>query len=371
MTRFLRRTWAMAHKEILHMSRDVRVVFLAIGMPVLLLVLFGYGVSTDVDRVPLAVIDQDGTKASRRLIEGMVAGGAFVRAVDLQNPEDAAPLFRRGVIKAALVLPKGYQRDLARGGRTGAQMLVDGTDAGSAPIALGDALGVAQSIQPAGASAKATLAEGPRVRVRYNPAMRSAYNIVPGIIAMVMAMVAALLAALTVAREWERGNMEQLFATPVGRTEIILGKLVPYTALGMLQTLLVVTVGSWLFDVPLRGSLGLLFGASLLFLLGMLGIGIWVSVRTKAQLLAVQFALMASYLPAMMLSGFMFPIANMPWPLRMLSTVVPARFYINLLRGTMLKGNTADVFTSAILALCVFAAAMITLTVRSFQRRLV
>jgi ABC-2 type transport system permease protein len=268
------------------------------------------------------------------------------------------------------VVPRGYQRDLRRGGVLGAQLLVDGSDAGSAPIALGNALGVAASILPDGAAAKPSLAEGPRVRSRFNPAMRSSYGIVPGIIAMLMSMVSALLAALTVAREWERGNMEQLFATPVGRVEIITGKLIPYVGLGLLQTLLILTLGTWLFDVPVLGSLTLIFGSSLFFLIGMLGIGVAISVATKTQLMAVQFAMMASFLPSMMLSGFMFPIANMPWLLRVISTGVPARFYMNILRGVMLKGTGITVFAPSLLALVVFALAMVTLAIRSFHRRL-
>jgi len=223
---------------------------------------------------------------------------------------------------------------------------------------------------PANTTVHASLSEGPRVRMRFNSAMRSSYNIVPGIIVMLMSMVSALLAALTIAREWERGNMEQLFATPVGRGEIIIGKLIPYTALGMIQTLLVLTLGSWIFDVPIRGSLLLMFGSSVLFLLGMLGIGVWVSISTKTQLLSVQGAMMVSYLPAMLLSGFLFPIANMPWVLRMISTAVPARFYMNILRGTMLKGSGLDSCGPQVLALAIFAAAMVFISVRNFKRRL-
>ena len=200
--------------------------------------------------------------------------------------------------------------------------------------------------------------------------MRSAYNIIPGIIAMVMSMIASLLAALTVAAEWERGNMEQLFATPIGRLEIIIGKVLPYVVLGMLQTLIIVTVGTWLFDVPLLGSLATLLFVSLLFLLGMLGIGITVSVVTKVQLLAVQFAMMASMLPSMMLSGFLFPVENMPLLLRIISVIVPARFYLNVLRGLMLKGNGIQVFGSSLLSLAAFAVVMVLTALRNFQRRI-
>ncbi len=200
--------------------------------------------------------------------------------------------------------------------------------------------------------------------------MRSAYGIVPGVIALILSMVSALLTALTVAREWERGSMEQLFATPVRRTEIIVGKLLPYAVLGMIQTLLVVTLGSWMFDVPIRGSIGLLFLCSLLFQLAMLGLGLLISVATKSQLLSSQFSIMISMLPTTLLGGFLFPIANMPWPLRMISAAVPGRYYIVALRGVFLKGNGVVVLAPQILALAGFALGVLAVAVRRFRRRL-
>lgn len=370
MRRFIRRTRAIAYKELIHMIRDVRVIYLSLGLPVVMLAIFGYAVSVDVDRIPIAVVDQDGTRASRRLAEALVAGGTFVRAADLASPEETEPLFRRGRIKAALVIPRGHQRDLARGASSEAQLLVDGSDGTVASIAMGDALSIVQSLPaderpPVGASLA-----GPPVRTRFNPGMRSAYNIVPGVIVMILGMVSTLLTALTVAREWERGNMEQLFATPVTRSQVIIGKLVPYAVLGFIQTLLVLTLGSYLFDVPIAGSLGMLFGSSLLFLLCMLGIGLLVSVATKTQLVSVQFSAMFGYMPAMLLSGFLFPIANMPWWLQGISAAFPARYYLSALRGVMLKGNGPSVLAPQISALAVFALAVLALAVVKFRRRL-
>ncbi|HUJ63238.1 MAG TPA: ABC transporter permease [Kofleriaceae bacterium] len=359
----VRRTIAIAHKEVLHMIRDPRVLYLALGLPVVMLLLFGYGISTDIDHIPIAVVDQDHTRASRRLAESLVAGGSFVVAARAEDPDAAEPLLRRGQVTAVLVIPRDYQRDLARHESLGAQLLVDGSDGTVGTIALGDALGAVE----AGASPEAAM---PSLITRFNPAMRSAYNIVPGVIALILSMVSSLLTALTIAREWERGSMEQLFATPVGRAEIIVGKLIPYAVLGMMQTLLVVTLGSWMFDVPIRGSLALLFGASALFLLAMLGIGLYVSVATKSQLVAVQFTLMISMLPTTLLSGFMFPIANMPWPLRAISAVMPGRYYITALRGVFLKDNGLAVLAPDFAVLAVFSAIVIVLAVRKFRRRL-
>lgn len=362
MSPVLRRTRAIAHKEVLHMMRDPRVVYLALGLPVVMLLLFGYGISMDVDHIPLAVVDQDHTPASRRLAEAMVAGGSFAITARPDTPEAAELLVRRGDATAVLVIPRDYQRDLARHAPAGAQLLVDGSDGTVGTLALGDALGAAQAARGAPGL--------PPMTARFNPGLRSAYNFVPGVIALILSMVSALLTALTVAREWERGSMEQLFATPVGRAEIIVGKLLPYAALGVLQTLLVVTLGSWMFDVPIRGSLVLLFGVSALFLIAMLGTGLYFSVATRSQLVAVQFALLVSMLPTTLLSGFMFPVANMPWPLRALSSVLPGRYYISALRAIFLKGSGAIVLAPELAVLAGFAIAINVLAVRRFRRRL-
>jgi ABC-2 type transport system permease protein len=368
-TRFIRRTRGIAHKEVLHIIRDARSVYLALGLPVVMLMLFGYGISQDVDHIPMAVADQDQTPASRHLSEALVAGGDFMREADLASPDDAETALRSGRVKAVLVVPRGFERILARGVPTAAQLLVDGSDGTTATVALGDAAGIVRATSPA-RTVRASLGAGPRIHVRFNPAMRSTYNMVSGVIVLILAMVASLLTALTIAREWERGSMEQLFATPVGRLEIIVGKLIPYAGLGFVQTLLVLTLGSYMFDVPIRGSLFTLFGCSTLFLLAMLGTGITASVIAKSQLVAVQFALVLSYMPVAMLSGFMFPIENMPWWLQAISMAVPGRYYVTTLRGVLLKGNGLGVLAHDIVALAIFAAAVLSLAVWRFRRRL-
>jgi ABC-2 type transport system permease protein len=248
--------------------------------------------------------------------------------------------------------------------------VVDGSDGTTATVAIGDAAGIVQGIVP-GRATRAAPASGPRVRVRFNPAMRSTYNMVSGVIVLILAMVATLLTALTVAREWERGSMEQLFATPVKRVEIIVGKLLPYAGLGFVQMLLVLTLGSTLFDVPIRGSLGVLFVCSVLFLLAMLGTGLVASViGGKSQLVAVQFAMLLSFMPVAMLSGFMFPISNMPWWLQGISMAIPGRYYLDALRGVLLKGNGFARTAADIGALAAFAMLVVAFAVRRFRRTL-
>lgn len=371
MLKYVRRTRAIAQKEILHMVRDIRVIYLALGMPVVMLILFGFGVSMDIDNVPIAVLDQDRSVDSRRLLESLTAGGMFERKIDVASPDDAEPLIRRGIVRAALIVPRGFARDRARGLPTSAQLLIDGSDASIASIAMGNAIRIVQTTpRNDRVPQKPASLAGPSIKTRFNPTMLSAYNIVPGVIVMILGMIATMLTALTVAGEWERGNMEQLFATPVRRGQIILGKLIPYAALGFVQTLLVLTCGAYIFDVPIVGSLLLLFGASLLFLLCTLGLGLLLSVVTKSQALSIQFSVMLGMLPVLLLSGFMFPIDNMPLFLKGVSMVFPGRYFLSALRGILLKGNGLDVLGWDLAAMGIFAVIMVALAVKKFKRRL-
>jgi len=370
---FLVRVGAMSAKEVLHIQRDPRTLYLALVMPVVLLLLFGYGVSFDLDRMPLAVADADGTRASRELRDAFVAPGEFALAREVASPEEADALFRRGKALAALVVPRDYERGLARGERVELQLLVDGADPVSANQVLSKADAIVRAASQARAAAAGFTGEPPlRVDVwtRYNPEGRSAVFFVPGLAAYLMAIGAVLLTALTVAGEWERGSMEQLFASPVGRLEIILGKLFPYLALGMIQLLLVLGVGTTAFDVPVRGSPPLIFALGLLFLVSMLGQGLLISVVTKNQLVATQAGALSSLIPSLLLSGMVFPIENMPLPLRLLSRIIPARYLVHGLRGTLLKGNGLAEVWQDLAALALIGLVVLALATRRFQRRL-
>lgn len=369
--RFLVRVGAMAAKEVLHIQRDPRTLYLALVMPVVLLVLFGYGVSFDLDRIPLAVADGDRTPASRALVDAFVRTGEFTRVAEVA-PDEAERLFRRGVAQAVLVIRPQHGRDLLRGEPGRAELLVDGADATTANQILqkADAIAAAETRRRAGV---AGLSAAPRLEARtftrYNPEARSALFLVPGLTAYLMAIGAVLLTALAVAGEWERGSMEQLFASPVGRFDIILGKLLPYLALGMLQLLLVVAVGATAFEVPIRGNLLLLFGLGLTFLVGMLGQGLLISVLSKNQLVATQAGVLSSLLPSLLLSGALFPIENMPRLLQAISRVVPARYLVHGLRGVLLKGSGPGLLWPDVAAMAVFALAILTLATARFQRR--
>ncbi len=371
-SRSLVRIGAMASKETLHIRRDPRTLYLALGMPVLMLLLFGYGVSFDLEQIPLGVADRDGTAASRALVDAVVASREL-EAVARVAPDDAPRLFREGKALAVLNVPKGYGRDVAAGKRTPVQLVVDGADAvvANQVLAKVDALVRAETRRLAGPG----LAEQPpplRVEVwtRYNPEGRSALFMVPGLAVYLLAISAVLLTALTIAGEWERGSMEQLFSSPVGRLEIVLGKLLPYLVLGLVELELVLAFGAIAFDLPVRGSVTLLFAIGLFFLVGMLGQGLLISVLAKNQLVATQAGALSALLPSMLLSGMIFPLENMPVPLQLLSRIIPARYLVHALRGILLKGNGLGALWPDLVAQVAFAVLVVALATARFQRRL-
>lgn len=369
--RFARRVLAVARKETAHILRDPATIYLAIGLPVVMLVVFGYGITFDIDNTAVAVVDHDRSPDSRALLWSLDASPDFVVAA---TPTDAAQtdrLFRAGHARAALVLPGDFSHRIRRGEAADIQVLIDGSDGTAAQAVLGNLTGLLLDAS-AKASGHATDPRPPlsaRVTTLYNPALRSAVFFVPGLIAYVLAICGVLLTALTVAREWERGNMEQLFATPIGRLEIILGKLGPYLVMGGVQALLVVAIGVALFDVPMRGSPATLALGTLLFLLGALSQGLLVSVVTRSQQLATQVGALSSLLPALLLSGFIIPIAGMPWILQALSAVLPARYFMHLIRSVMLKGGGLAEVWPDLLGMAVFTGIVLALATRRFGRR--
>jgi ABC-2 type transport system permease protein len=373
--RSLVRIGALAGKEAMHIRRDPTMLYIALVLPLVLLVLFGYGISFDIDHIPLVVVDHDHTPESRALVDDFAAAHEFELKGVADDADRAPTLFARGQAAAVLTIPTGYAEALSRGESVAAALQLDGADARVAQSSLARADVMAQvatrrvvaSRLPAGAGA---LPLTTSTWTRFNPAGKSALFLVPGLTAYVLALVSVLLTALTVAREWERGSMEQLFATPVSRFEIVVGKLLPYMGMGTVQFLLVLTAGTWVFGVPLKGDLGLLAVSAFLFMIGMLGQGLLISIVARNQMVATQAATMSSMLPSMLLSGFMFPIANMPWVLQLVSHLVPARYFIAILRGVLLKGNGWSELWPDVLLLAGFATLMLVASTRRFDRKL-
>lgn len=371
----LRRILAIAHKEVLHVVRDPRSLYLALGMPIVLLVIFGFGVSFDMEHLPVAVIDEDRSELSRSFIARVFASGEL-ELIDVPNLDatHASGVFERREAIGVLIVPQGFGENVSRGRAETVQLLLDGVDPNTATQTLAKADAVvraAGAVMTRGASsAPMRMPIDMRVRTWFNPQSRSALFLVPGLTAYILAIVSVLLTSLTLAREFERGSMQQLFATPVARFEIVIGKLLPYLGLGAVAVLMVLTAGAWVFDVPVRGSIAALMLSSLLFLIGMLAQGLLVSIIARTQMVATQMATMTSMLPSMLLSGFMFPIENMPLPLRVISNVVPARYYIHALRGILLRGNTLAEVAPDLLALSIFAIVVLTISTVRFPRTL-
>ena len=373
-----RRVWAVARKESLHIVRDPRSLGMAIAIPMLLLVLFGYALTLDVDNVPMVVWDQSGSPASRDLLSRFAGSRYFDVRGTVQDYRAVERAIDRREALLALVIPADFARRLEVSRPVAVQAIVDGSDANTAALAIGYAnaviLGHSQDVtlqhlrRTGTAAAQAALELRPRVW--YNPDMQSRNAIVPGLTAVIMMVIAAMLTSLTIAREWERGTMEQLISTPVKGSELILGKLIPYFAIGMLDVLIAVLTGEFLFGVPLRGSVALVFGMAAVFLAGALALGMVISIASRNQLLATQLAMVATFLPAFLLSGFMYAIANMPWPIQWATRLVPARYFVALLKGIYMKGVGLEVLGLEAALLATFGAAMVALAVLRFKKRL-
>lgn len=371
------RIWAIARKEFVHIVRDPRSLGMAIAIPMLLLVLFGYALTLDVDNVPVVVWDQSGSHDSRNFISHFEGSHYFSIRDYVRSYPEVERAIDSGRALAALVIPSDFADQIVAGRDVPVQMIVDGSDANTATIAMGYARVVAliysqqialREVQRAGGRVLAAPIEV-RPRVWYNPDLESRNYIIPGLIAVIMMVIAALLTSLTVAREWENGTMEQLISTPVLGPELVLGKLLPYFAIGMLDVLLAVLMGEFIFQVPLRGNVALLFGMAALFLAGSLSLGLVISIVTKSQLLASQLAMVLTFLPSFLLSGFMYAISNMPPPIQLLTYLIPARYFVALLKGIYLKGIGLEILAAEAGLLALFGAVVMTVAIVKFKKK--
>jgi ABC-2 type transport system permease protein len=373
------RVKAVAKKEFLHVIRDWRSLTMGLAIPMLLLFMFGYALTLDVDRVPLMVWDQSNTPASRDFISRFTGSRYFalVGTTDNYREIERAIDERRALV--ALVIPLDFAHRLGAGRLARVQVLVDGSDSNTATIALGYAGFIVASyaekvaIDELGRTSGATISPPLAVepRVWFNADMLSRNAIVPGLIAVIMMVIAALLTSLTVAREWETGTMEQLISTPLTGPELILGKLVPYFCIGIFDLTLSLLVGQFVFQVPFRGDRPLLLAMSILFLIVALALGMLISIVGKSQFVASQFAMVATLLPAFLLSGFVFPIENMPLILRVFTHIIPARYFVTILRGIYLKGVGLNVLWGEALFLAVFGGVVLTVAMRKFRKKVV
>jgi len=366
---------AIARKEAIQIRRDPRSLAMAFLLPMLLLFLYGYALTLDVDNLRTIVYDQDRTQVSRDVLARFLESRFFTRVETAENYRDVERALDSGGAQVALVVPRNFARDVERGRRVSLQALLDGSDANTATIARGYLDGIAEKYSLELFASRIPAAERRlplegRPRVWFNPELQSKNYIVPGLIAVIMMVIAALLTSLTVAREWERGTMEQLIATPIRVPELILGKLLPYFAIGLLDVVLAAIVGTQVFGVPFRGSPLLFFGLTCIFLLGTMSLGMLVSIKAKSQLVASQVAMVLTFLPAFLLSGFVFDIQNMPGWLQAITLAVPARYFITILKGIFLKGVGPAVLAPEALFLLAFSLLVVVAAMRAFTKSL-
>jgi ABC-2 type transport system permease protein len=372
------RVVAITRKEVIQIRRDPSSLLIILLMPLIQLFIFGYAVNLDIKHIPLCVYDRDGTQTSQDLLKHFQATEYFHIVRVAQSYREIVQHIDDGTCTVAVVVPARFSELLRSSGKTSVQALLDASDNNTAGIGMGYVQGIVQGYSArvqANWIERRGLPAGPpnvifQTRTWFNENLESMANFVPGVVALVMAVIGAFLTSLTIAREWERGTMEQLISTPVGKLEIQIGKLVPYFAIGMADTALCAAAAIWWFGVPFRGSWLVFFGCSMLFLITVLSLGYFISVIGKSQLAASQMALLATFLPAFLLSGFIFPIDQMPVVVQWITRVLPARYYVSILRNVFLKGTAVQVMAGQLIALAVIALGLIVLSTRVFHKRL-
>jgi ABC-2 type transport system permease protein len=374
----LTRLLAVARKEVVQILRDARSLIIVVIMPGILVLLFGYGVNLDLKGLPVYVFDQDGSQQSQDLLKHFQASEYFHIARVVSGYPQLTRALDDGSAKMGIVIPWDFSERLRDGRPAQVQALVDGSDDNTANVLIGYSQAVVQGysaqieidwlrerglqIQPAAMSVE--------TRTWYNEDLESSAFIIPGVLALVMSVIGAFLTSLTIAREWERGTMEQLISTPVSAMEIMLGKLAPYFVLGMFDTIISALIAIYWFHVPFRGSWITLMVASAMFMVVVLSLGFFISVLAKSQFAASQIALLITFLPAFLLSGFLFSIEQMPIALQWITRILPARYYVSVLKKIFLKGTPASMLYADLVPLAVFAFVLALLATRSFHKRL-
>ena len=373
-TRFL----AVAKKEIVQVLRDSRSLIIVIIMPVILVLLFGYGVNLDLKHLPIYVYDRDGSQQSQDLLKRFQASDYFEIVRVVNSYRDLTRAIDDGHAKMGIVIPWDFSQRLRDGRPAQVQALVDATDDNTANVVIGYAQAVVQGyssdIQLDWLRDRGLIARPAPVNVEtrtwYNEDLESSAFIVPGVLALVMSVIGAFLTSLTIAREWERGTMEQLISTPATPLEIMLGKLVPYFVIGMIDVVVCALIALYWFHVPFRGSFLTLLLSSAMFVIVVLSMGFFISVIAKNQLAASQIALLTTFLPAFLLSGFLYEIQQMPVVLQWITGALPARYYVSVLKKIFLKGSPAALLYADLIPLAIFTFVLALMATRSFQKRL-
>jgi ABC-2 type transport system permease protein len=369
----MRKVWAIAVKEFRQIGRDRRTLMILLFVPAFFLLLYGYALNFDIRHIRLAVLDRDRSTASRDLVSAFVNSGYFDLIEVVESDRDIVRLIDENTVRAALVIPPDFGRDAATGRKTAVQVIINGDNANTATTVNGYVMALVSSVSTRyEVEARLASPSGPALvmepRVWYNPELRSALFLVPGLIAYIAMLTAVVSTALSIVKEKEVGTMEQVRMSPVGTLTYVVGKTVPYFCISLVSAMSIVALAMLLFQLPMRGSWAMLLLSVSLFLIGALAFGLLISTVAETQQVAFQVALLTSYLPTLMLSGFIFPISSMPTFLQVITYVVPARYFLVALRGIVLKGVGLEVFWRDLAALIVFAVVIIGLASLRLRR---
>ncbi|MCC6216821.1 MAG: ABC transporter permease [Polyangiaceae bacterium] len=369
--------FVVAFKELLQLRRDRLTLAMMLVLPVMQLLLFGWAINTDVRHIPTVVYDQDGSSASRDLARSLEATGFYDLVGAVGDYEEAARALRAGRARVALVIPASYASDVARGARAKVQLVVDGSDPQTVASATNTAAALVQarsgSLLVQRLAATGAPIAGPPLELEpttwYNPELRTAVYVVPGLVGVILTMTMVMLTAMAIARERERGTLEQLIVSPVRRTELVVGKIVPYVLIGYVQMTLILLAGSFVFDVPIVGSLPLLYALAFVFIAANLALGLFFSTlaRTQQQAMQMSFFFM---LPNILLSGFMFPFEGMPREAQWISQGLPLTHFLRIVRGITLKGADFQDVRLELVWLAALLAALVTLASLRFSKKL-
>jgi ABC-2 type transport system permease protein len=367
----MKRFLAIARKEFLHVLRDPRSLTVAIVMPIMMILLYGYAIDMEMKHIRVGVLDEDHSRESRAFVRDMTSGDFIEAHFDVHERDDIERAFKRARYHAVLIIPAGYGESIASERTTILQVFIDGADGTTAAVVdnyLNALIGRANRELAIETLGSGTPPIESRTRILFNPELISAHFVVPGLVAVVLIMICALLTSIAITREKETGTLEQMLTTPVRPLQVIAGKVVPYLIIAVLDAALVLLIGRLVFDVPMHGSWFVLAFYSLLYLGVALSIGLLISATVETQQVAMTLALIATMLPTLMLSGFIFPISSMPIPLQIISHIVPATYYLEVIRGVMLKGESWFPLQGGVLGLML--TFLLTLAVRKFKMRL-
>ncbi len=360
---------AVIRKELLQIWRDPLSLAMAFLMPVLLLLIFGYAISFDIDNIAAVVVDLDKSSMSREFVSELEKSGYFSIIAYTDRYRDIDRYLDAGMARLAVLIPYDFSKDILTMKTAPVGVVVDGSDSNTATIAQGYVTAITEQYSQRVNGVRDQPMIETRTRVWYNPELKSRNFIIPGLIAVILSVIVALLTSLTIAKEWERGTMEQLISTPLKTPELIIGKLIPYFIIGFIDTVISVLMSTALFDVPMRGSVALLLSLSGIFLFGGLSWGIFISVVARTQLLASQMAIVSTFLPAFLLSGFMFLIANMPKALQIVTYIVPARYFVSILKDISLKGSPFRLVAGEAALLTAYGLAVFMIANKKFKKK--